>query len=582
LPSERQNGEIEGIAVFLTSSEVFHEVASPESLRQILEKLPIIPVLRATCKLNAILANTPMSIRDSQIALVQQLLDNPARERALSLLYAEQDRRAFFEEQLVGMAKQAILYCQRDTTRDLTADEAKDFYRALFMVSELIGRQQEATGDDYTDVVLSTLRSLYFNQKEPSRHLLTRYFDLLFLRPELPKHLASVNRVDLQSAFLEATEIDISDFIAAGMVLYAHVSRFKLPNDFGRYRIDMPWAELGLKLTGDDAEVRFVRRIAQTIETFAESFRKQGMETSVLGSSLMPFFQAPVAQLPGDALAVLSNRLLLETVTEGIYWTLHEHFRRQDSSSLNRFTRYFGELFEGQLVDRLAGIYPDSPSLAKRFFPEIAYGRGQGSLSSDAMVVYGDSVVFLEAFSGRVRYQDTVLRGGLDEFHTDVEKCVIAKAKQVARVIEDFHAGTLEIPGVNPSEIKKAYPVVVLLEPFPEFPTTWLRIDQRLQEERLFQDTNPLQLLSMESVELIEPLLRQGQTLVYLLDEKIKDPEFRNRSMKSFLAAKSLTPRMLDQRLDATWDEFRAMIHSRLSETSTTDKDSHQSMLSSE
>jgi hypothetical protein len=190
------------------------------------------------------------------------------------------------------------------------------------------------------------------------------------------------------------------------------------------------------------------------------------------------------------------------------------------------------------------------------------------------MVVYGDSIVFLEAFSGRVRYQDTILRGGLDEFHADVEKCVVAKAQQLSRVIKDFREGNLEIPGVTPGEIKKVYPVVVLLEPFPEFPTTWIRINQRLLEERLFQDTQPFQILSMESVELMEPLLRQGQTLLYLLDEKIKDPEFRNRSMKSFLAAKSLSPERLDQRLDATWDQFRAMLHSHLRETSTTENES--------
>jgi hypothetical protein len=70
----------------------------------------------------------------------------------------------------------------------------------------------------------------------------------------------------------------------------------------------------------------------------------------------------------------------------------------------------------------------------------------------------------------------------------------------------------------------------------------------------------------MESVELMEPSLRRGQALVYLLDEKIKDSEFRNRSMKSFLAAKSLTPDRLDQRLDVTRGQFRVMIHSHLRE----------------
>jgi hypothetical protein len=381
LPDPGQDSrEIEGMAVFMTSSEVFDEVASTTSLREILEKLPVIPVLLATCKLNAILANTSMSARDAQLGLAGELLDSPARERALSLLYTEPDRRAFFEEQLVGLAKQAILWCRRDPARDLTADQAGDFYRALFMVSELIGHQQETTGDDYTDVVLSSLRSLFFNQKEPARHLLTRYFDLLFLRPELSKHRASPNRVDLQAAFLEATGIDLRDFVSGGMVLYAHISRFKLPGDFGAYRLDMPWNGLGLALAGDEAETRFVDRIARSLDQFAESFRKQSVETSVLGSSLLPFFQTPVARLDGDSLAVLSNRLLLESVTEGIYWTLHEHFRKQGSAVLDRFTRYFGELFEGQMVDLLASIYPDSPVLAKRFFPEIAYGRGKAVL----------------------------------------------------------------------------------------------------------------------------------------------------------------------------------------------------------
>jgi hypothetical protein len=167
-----------------------------------------------------------------------------------------------------------------------------------------------------------------------------------------------------------------------------------------------------------------------------------------------------------------------------------------------------------------------------------------------------------------VRYQDTVLRGGLEEFYADVEKCIIDKAKQLKRVIKNFYSGVFEIPGVNPSDVKKIYPVVVLLEAFPEFPTIWLRINQRLKDEGLSPEAKPLQLLSMESIELLEPLLRTGRTLAGLLEQKINDSVFRERSMKNFLMSKSLDPDMLDHRLDATWDQFRSMIHDRVSQTS--------------
>jgi hypothetical protein len=557
-----QYPRVEGCMAFMTHEEVYGRQGSSDDLERILSRLPSEAVVLSVAKLNALLYWYPPTDRSAQRGLLHELVETSARQRALELL-EQPDRVAFFEEQLLALMKHAILFGKPTGDVDLSR-EWDEVIRAAFLTSELIGREHAATGDDERDLTLMAVRSLYFNTVEPPANLLARYYDLWLVRPTQEPHLNSPDYVNIEAAFREATGVDIVDYLAAGFALLAHFMRFKTAKAFEEYPFGVSWDDLNVSLPERGAAKRFVQHIAQPVRRLAREFRSMPSKPGLAGASLLPFFRTPVVLMQSGDLVPVSLRLLFEKLTDGVYWTLLEHMKaRYGDKGFYRFTRFVGELFQAHVYDALSHAYADSPLLSKRLFGEVRYGQPEVK-GADATLIYGDVVVFFEVSTSRLRYQQTVLRGDLEAFDEDIEKCVIGNAKQLTRVVADFRRGDLVFDGLDPARVHHIFPVIVLLEPFPEFPLTWRRVRCRLQEEGYLTDCEPLQIMSAEDLEMVEPLLAEGQTFESLLAAKTRDPVFVELSMKNFLLARFPNRKFRGERLEKMYRQLSAMIKDRL------------------
>lgn len=557
-----QDSRVEDCMVFVTHEEVYGRHGTWAELEGILSGLPAEAVVLSLAKLNALLFWHPIADRSAQRDLVRELLEDPAKRVALRLL-AQPDRVALFEEQLLALMKGAVLWGKPRGGRELT-EQWGEVMRAAFLTSELIGREQDSTGDDERDLTVMAVRSLYFNSTEPPANLLARYYDLWLLRPRQVRHSSSANFVDIQAVFQDATGLDLRDYMAAGFALLAHFMRFRTAKDFEKTPFEVSWDDLKVNLSEPEAPTRFIQQIARPIAELAREFESMPSQPRAAGASLLPFFKTPVALMESGALVPMSLRLLFENLTDGVYWTLHAHMKaRYGDMGLYRFTSFVGELFQAHVYDALSGAYPDSPPLAKRLFGEVRYGQPEAE-SSDAMLTYGDTLVFFEVSTSRLRYRDTVLEGDLEAFDKDIEKCVVSKAAQLTRVIADFRSGRLRYEGVEPAQIHRIFPVVVLLEAFPEFPLTWRRVHRQLEAGGYLTDVEPLQIMSAGDLESVEPLLAQGQTFESLLAAKTEDGVFIQRSMKNFLLARFPMLNSRGERSKRVYRQLSEMIKDRL------------------
>lgn len=535
LPSRGRDGRderLEGCLVYVTHEEAYGRSISWDEFVAEIEGLPQEGIAVFVSKLNWVLFQRVVSDKEFQKSLVRELIESPARERVVGLL-DEPDTVAFFEEQLLGLAKWSLLRGEKGGGLSLPGG-GRDVGRLLLGVSQLTHLDYEESGNDESDVTRLAIRSLFFNSPERTVTLLTRYYDLWLLRPNSSINRESVNHVDIPAAFRRATGLDLEDYLAGGLALFAHFSRFREPGDFDRRKYQVSWDELGVELGELAAPENLFRQVARTAEEFQEEFGQMPAEPRLMGACLLPFWQHPVLRLSSGEMAPVSHRLLFERLSSGVYWIVHDYLKAKEGEAARaRFTRFVGELFQQQVYEILQGMVGGSPLLARRVFGDFPYGHPEVR-GPDATVVYEDAVIFVEASVARLRYVETVLAGDLEAFAEDVNKCVLEKTEQLNRVVSDFRAGRFTLDGVRPSAVR-IIPVLVLLEPFPHFVVTIQGVERSLEQLGYLQDTEQLHILDGEELLFLDAIVSQGVSLKDILLSKAKHGTYARAAMKNYL-----------------------------------------------
>ena len=104
-----------------------------------------------------------------------------------------------------------------------------------------------------------------------------------------------------------------------------------------------------------------------------------------------------------------------------------------------------------------------------------------------------------------------------------------------------LRGGLYDFGGVAGRDVDKIYPVIVTIQSIPESTIIWGRIRKRLASQGLLTDpgVEPLQLMDVEELEILETILAQGVSLLGILQARAADPERRNIGLKNFLIARS-------------------------------------------
>jgi hypothetical protein len=525
---------IEGCRVYVTHEEAYGRPISWDEFLGEIDRFPSEAVAVYASKLNALLFWRSISDRRFQKGLARELLPAPASENVMRLL-DEPDRVAFFEEQLLGLAKWSLLRGQKGGDLGLPG-HGKEMIRLVFAVSELMHLDYAESGNDERDLTRLAVRSLFFNSTEAPVRLLTRYYDLWLLRPNSEANRASPNHVDIPAAFRRATGLGLEDYLAGGFAFLAHFMRFREAREFGRTKYQVSWDELRVELGQPGVSDNLLRQVSWSIEEFRAAFEPMPTEPRVMGASLLPFWKHPVLRLSSGEMVPLSQRLLFERLSSGVFWIVHDYLKKAEGDDARaKFTRFVGELFQQQVHEILRDMIGDSPHVSKRLFDDFEYGEPRVR-GSDATVVYQDAVIFVEASVARLRYVPTVLEADLDSLAEDVDKCVLAKARQLDRVVRDFRAGKFSLGNVNP-RVVPVIPVLVLIEPFPHFVLTIRDIERRLQERGYLQDTERLHILDAEELLMLNALVAGGHSLRDILRNKAADPTYARAAMKNYLNA---------------------------------------------
>ena len=309
----------------------------------------------------------------------------------------------------------------------------------------------------------------------------------------------------------EAIGIDLDDMTTLAFAYWAHI-RSLHPGDQVRLN-----AMIRPDIAIDQA----------TIETFLDLFSSTPAElAAALRDCLKPWQMLPIQDRPllclGDDVVVLDERYLVERVTRGTYWLVHDYEKfRHGENARNRWTQVYGEMVETRAEDQLRRMALPLVGGGRAFFAEEQLQAAfSGTKNCDAGLDFGGDVVLAEVVSGTVKLA-TREQADVASFREDAEKIVLVKARQL--YVSAVNVSKRPQPSNSPLTAPPAriFPVVICGGQFPVNPITIRYINEQLAAEGLKPNgiIQPLTLLDLEELEGCEALhQRRNLTLPQLID----------------------------------------------------------------
>lgn len=309
------------------------------------------------------------------------------------------------------------------------------------------------------------------------------------------------------------------------------------------------WGYLQGRGPGDPVRVRAMAAEAMTIpradvETFLGLFSctpaslAQELRECPRPWQMRPLQARPLLRL-GDDVVVLDERYLVERVTRGLYWLVHDHEKETyGDKARGAWTQVWSELVETRAEDQLRQMAPALFGGGRAFFTEEALQAAfPGTKNCDAGIDFGGDLVLAEVVSGTVKVRTREL-ADTASFVQDTERIVLCKARQLY-----VTAGNLlrrPQPGNSPVTVppSRVFPVVVISGQYPVNPLTIRYINEQLTAEGHRPDgtVQPLTVMDLEELEGCHALLqRKGRTLPQLLDAWRASP-YRDAAFRNYLA----------------------------------------------
>lgn len=446
--------------------------------------------------------------------------------------------RRFLARQIVLLALRLVLVPPDPpavTDASLTAGVANlDLETAAVLLAHLaadvIGQERRDDeprfGGTAESLAMEVIASHLFNERDDPGDLLARY-RLLWTRYGDQLERVKLRRRPLE-LLEEATGLDFDDLTALGFGYYAAALSYRPDkpvaiNAFANIAIGRPVIEQFLSLFSSTAD---------------------GL-TKALRDCQLPWQMLPLAERPllrvGDNVIVLDERYLLDRVTRGLYWPVHDQEKQLSEQARVLWTQAYGEMIESRAEDQLRQLAPPLlASTASTFFTEGDLQRPfPSSKNADVGIDFGGDVVIAEIVSATVTIA-TRQTPDAESYRKDAEKIVLKKARQLHATAVNLLADPQPADSPLAVPAMRIFPVVVCGGQFPVNPITLRDVNRRLAAEGLLTDgrIQPLVLLDLEELEACNALHETRHITMPQFIADWQQSAYRETSFRSYLSSR--------------------------------------------
>jgi hypothetical protein len=445
----------------------------------------------------------------------------------------------FSYQQVLNLTKLVILNCSEAADRGIASDEdMEDFAKVCLKMNDFLEpEEKEVAATQEKDAVKHRMKEFFIKNMLLHAHYRPEYmiprYHKLFL--EIPTTLSnSSNYVDIKEEFKGITGIDLSVYVAIGIITITHLMRINrdtLSQENIPVAIDKKTYYSNVKSNNEQIQT-FLKQACLPIANYKSTLES---ERNSLGLDPKEYFEYsfltmekyPLVELEDGRTLCLSLNFMLRKITENIYWILLDGLPHDAKL---QFLTFMGEVFQEYMASILKRVYGDR-------FVRLYYGKSQNE-ASDGIAVYPQELVFFEAKTSRLLLK-TRRSGNTALFADDIRDVVVKGSKQLNKVIADFKIGRFEVNGFGAHDVKRYLPIIVTLVPFPQENLLWETYAQMLSAEGLFEDKDieRLSLIDIEELEMIEPILDEIDFLS-ILKKWHSTKELQNWSLNNYLYEK--------------------------------------------
>jgi len=510
------------------------DLTTVAKMRDVAGRLPIETVLYVVSALNLMLGAVrgPVAAtkRDQQIGLAQDLLPRSLVDQVIARLTSGAIDVIFHSEQLLLAARIAIEFGQPGAFQPVDREVVGEL---LLRTNDCLMSRPGRTRDDFVAMVLRQLGAFSHEQE---RYLLPRYHDLLVTRAR-----SGTQPHALDNAFEAFTDgLSIDSFLALGLAYAGLFASIQRPPDLAGF--DRVVQEIEARLI-QSSEATKVRALLTAEPSW---YRRSPIPSTSLpemaGVDLADFFERPFVRLSNGSALPISMRLTLERLSSGLYWSAFTARRGYDTGVVD-LNAYLGEVFQAYITDAAVSAYGKGGRYLA--IPETEVQGAGGHISCpDLLLLDGTRLVSVETTVTSLKMA-TQVAGDVKEFRRELRSGKFKrKLMQPVEGAANLLMGRLKHGRLAPERITDVYPVLVTLWPFPQFVATRVEVDAvYAAPSDLVTKTgsriwvHPLQFLSAEEVEMLEPGWEMGAGLSdALADKGVGDPKHIT-SMKNYLFA---------------------------------------------
>jgi len=509
-------------------------------------------------------------IRDEvteQRRLLGQVVRSPARLSAYDGLLRRADDD--FDGHLLVLDEQQLLVLQRLVVEEATADgsewtAANDAaLEAAFLgvttvagegTAHLHGAQRRLE-----DWVGFLMQNGSFNAGGQPLYALIRAHRLFIELPRTATAQQHHAALDFDAWTNESFNLSAEELFAAGFLAQA-TSVLGQRGPRGRTPGLLPPMSTYLSTTALASKAAAVQdALAAPREFFVTGFSKSKNNPARLAWEATPFQQRPFVLLDDGRLALTSPRAIYSWLTDG--W----HYRLLDIAMQKRqrdaFTTFIGYLFETYVVELFQLALPARAAGNGTVHGEQSYGGGQ--LTSDVAVDYGDDLFLFEVVSTRLPLG---VRAEADqaELEEHLTRTLLDKIEQLDRVAGDVLSDTARIPDVDAARLRRVWPVVITAGDITETEPLWKWLHEHIPPGT-FADARvqPLQLLTVEDVEIIAGLVSHGEEIIDIIAAKARS-DYRELGVVRWLADTRDEDPPRHPELKVRWERLIAAMESAL------------------
>ena len=443
--------------------------------------------------------------------LIQERVGGELGARILAMLDQRERSTAFCEQQLVHLARLAVLHADRRPHDDFSGGALyAEWITCLFGVTDLLDAHLEIESRDQR--IGWEIRQHQLNQHDDSVPTIALHHELYrVLWPQLADRPA----IEAEAAFRRHTGISIGDYFAiGGTVLAQLVNRGREEDSFPGVCPETFYSEVSI----DKAEWRpFFELNARSVDDLGAALEAEEAAYGPTTYGSLTFERTPLAHLGVDGYVPLSMYAFQRRITEGVIHILAEAAEQE-----GRSRRYYASVFGGVFQQSVEETFRRGMAIASadvQITADVEYGdRRNRRRSSDVILGYERDPLFVEVVSGPLRAA-TSTRGDLSTLDGDLDRLVVGKAKQLDTSITDFFDGQLEVRGVDPTLVRRAWPVIVTSHSLPRTPTLLEEIEERIRQAGWLCDERvaSLTIISAEELFFCEGFMERGSSFIGLL-----------------------------------------------------------------